>query len=101
MTSYPGLFMTIPTAGTRHDLLTKLVEESGLPRDRIVIVSTRSGIRVPEGCLVVEDLGSVNIHRWWNRGIDEAIRRGATVVAVVNDDVTINAESLWAMFTCK
>jgi len=98
MTSYPGLFMTIPTAGTRHDLLTKLVEDSGLPRDRIVIVSTRSGIRVPEGCLVVEDLGSVNIHRWWNAGIDAAVERGATAVAVSNDDVAIRSSTLPALY---
>jgi len=98
MTSSEGLFMTVPTAGTRHDLLTNLVEESGLPRDRIVIVSTRSGIRVPEGCLVIEDFGSVNIHRWWNAGISAAVERGATAVAVSNDDVVIRPSTLPALY---
>jgi hypothetical protein len=38
---------------------------------------------------VLDDFGGVNIQRWWNRGIAEAARRGATVVAVANDDIQI------------
>jgi hypothetical protein len=47
---------------------------------------------------VVEDLGEINIQRWWNRGIDEAVQLGATVVAVLNDDVRIADDGLSSMY---
>jgi len=84
------LFLTIPTAGDRAHLLTPLIEDSGVPRDRVIVVATRPGVEVPPGVTVVQDLGSPNIQRWWNLGIDEAVGRGATVVAVSNDDVRIS-----------
>ena len=84
------LFLTIPTAGNRARLLTPLIEDSGVPGDRIIVVATRPGVEVPPGVTVVQDLGPPNIQRWWNLGINEAVKRGATVVAVSNDDVRIS-----------
>ena len=89
--------MTVPTAGNRPHLLENLVRGSGLPPERVIVVTTRPHVQVPKGVVAVSDLGPLNIHRWWNRGIDEAIRRGATAVAVVNDDVTIDAETFSAL----
>lgn len=86
--------MTVPTAGTRRNLLDQLVTDSGLPREKIIIVTTKPGIDVPMGVCKVEDLGDLNIQRWWSRGIEYAERLGATQVAVVNDDVTIDRETL-------
>jgi hypothetical protein len=88
------LFMTVPTAGTHPELLDALVRDCGLPSSNIVVVTTVPGVHTPAGVIVAEDLGSPNIQRWWNRGIDESIRRGATAVAVVNDDIRVNAETL-------
>ncbi len=88
------LFMTLPTAGSHPELLDALVRDCGLPPDRIVIVATRPDVEVPRGCVRVEDLGPVNIQRWWNVGIDEAVQRGATAVAVVNDDLSLEPSTL-------
>lgn len=88
------LFLTIPTAGDRTQLLTDLIEGSGLPRDQVIVVATRPGVVVPGGVTIVEDLAPPNIQRWWNRGIDEAVGLGATVVAVSNDDVRLSQDTL-------
>lgn len=91
------LFMTIPTAGNRPHLLEALVEDSALARERIIIIATRPGVRGPEGTVTVEDVGPPNIQRWWNRGIEESQLRGATMVAVVNDDISLRPETLQSL----
>ena len=86
--------MTVPTAGDRPELLDALIRDCGLPADRIVIVATRPGVRISSPVQVIEDFGSPNIQRWWNLGIQESERRGATYVAVVNDDISLRPETL-------
>ena len=88
------LFMTVPTAGNRSDLLNRLVRDSGLPPDRVIIIATREGVNPPPGTVKVEDFGEPNIQRWWSQGIQTAQDAGATHVAVVNDDVTVDANTL-------
>jgi len=88
------LYMTLPTAGSHPELMAALVRDCGLPAEQVVIVATRPEVELPSGCVRVDDFGEVNIQRWWNAGIDEAIRRGATAVAVVNDDLSLQPESL-------
>lgn len=88
------LFLTIPTANSHPELLRGIVETCGLPRDHIILVATRPNLELPEECVVVEDLDPPNIQRWWNLGIETAIDRGATAVAVLNDDLVINEETL-------
>lgn len=91
------LFLTIPTAGSRSSELQRLIERSGVARECIVIIATRRHLDLPPGCIVVEDLGPINIQRWWNRGILEAQERGATSVAVLNDDVALGDGALQEM----
>jgi hypothetical protein len=86
--------MTIPTAGSRPLLLNNLIRDSGLPLENIVVVVTKEGVEVPRGVVEILDLDPPNIQRWWNRGVEEATRRGATVVAVVNDDIKVSADTL-------
>jgi hypothetical protein len=88
------LFMTVPTAAARPELLTSLIDNCGLPREQIIVVSTREGIDLPVGAITIEDLGTPNIQRWWARGIAEAEKRGATTVAVVNDDISLTPQTL-------
>ena len=85
------LRVTIPTAG--RDTLAGAIETCGVDRDRIVIVATAGSVDAP-GCHVVEDFGEINIHRWWNAGIDYAQAHGATHVAVLNDDVHLGEGAL-------
>lgn len=81
-----NLWLTVPTAG--RDTLPGMIDSCGVPRDRIVVVATAPGITVPDGCWRINDFADLNIHRWWNTGIDACAVEGATHVAVVNDDVT-------------
>ena len=75
-------------------MLEELARSSGVSRERIVVVATGPNVNAPAGTVVVEDLGPLNIQRWWNRGIDEAVARGATAVAVLNDDVRVGPNAL-------
>lgn len=86
--------MTVPTAGNRPELLSALIRDCGLSPERIIVIATRPGVVVPENVVIVEDLASPNIQRWWNLGIEEAERRGAEFVAVINDDVCLERETL-------
>ena len=95
MQTEPGvLFLTIPTAGSHPELLSALINDSQLPRQQIVIIQTRPGIALPVGVVGIEDFGPPNIQRWWKRGIEESVARGASMVAVLNDDISIPPGSL-------
>lgn len=92
--SHQDLFLTIPTAG-RHPLLLKAIaENSGLPPDRTIIIRTTADADVSVNGIVIDDFEVPNIQRWWKRGIDESVARGATAVAVLNDDLDIGPHTL-------
>lgn len=88
------LFLTVPTAGSRPELLQSLIRDSGLPLDHIVVVVTRQGVELPHGVIRITCMDNLNIQHWWNLGIEEAVRRGATHVAVSNDDVRLGPRAL-------
>lgn len=88
------LFLTVPTAGTRNALLEQLMRDSGLPPEQIVLIRTKPDVVLPEGGIVIDDFGAPNIQRWWHLGIEESVRRGASAVAVLNDDIRIDATTL-------
>ena len=87
-----NLWLTIPT-GTRRKYLDDIIKESNIPKDRIVIVNTVECEPV-EGVHNLWDLDEVNIHRWWNKGINFAEENGATHVAVLNDDLQLADDPL-------
>lgn len=86
------LWLTIPT-GNRRQYLDDIIKESGIPKDRIVIVHTVESEPI-EGVHNLWDFDEVNIHRWWNRGINFAKERGARYVAVLNDDLALEDNPL-------
>lgn len=86
--------MTVPTAGAHPELLSALIEDCGLPKEQIVIVETAPGVDVPDGVVRIECFGPPQIQHWWTLGIDEAERRGATAVAVLNDDIRVRSDTL-------
>lgn len=88
------LYLTVPTAGSRPDLLSALIRDCGLPPERIVVVVTREGVELPRGVIRIECTDTLNIQHWWNLGIEAAVDRGATFVAVSNDDVRLGAGAL-------
>lgn len=88
------VWVTIPTRG--RSTLAGAIKTCGVPRDRVVVVATAPGVEAP-GCHVLTDDGPINIHRWWNTGINFAAERGATHVAVLNDDVRLGPGALDAL----
>lgn len=86
------VWVTVPTAG--RDTLAAAIDSTGIPRDRTVIVKTAPDAALPDGCHVIEDLGDINIHRWWNTGMDYAEAYGATHVLVINDDVLLDTSTV-------
>ena len=91
------LFMTVPTAGSRPQLLAELIRDCGLPAEQIVIVKTRPDVDLPDSVVVIDDHGAPNIQRWWRKGSEESARRGATHVAVLNDDIRLTIDTLPAL----
>ena len=81
------IWLTIPT-GTRRQYLADIINESQISPEKIVIVHTIESEPI-EGVNNVWDLDPVNIHRWWNRGIDIARTFGADYIAVLNDDLRL------------
>ena len=89
--------MTVPTAGSHPELLNNLIRDCGLPLHNIIVITTKESVALPEGVIEVPDLDPPNIQRWWNKGIEEAIKKGATTVAVLNDDIRVSPETLPAL----
>jgi hypothetical protein len=90
-----NLWLTIPT-GNRSQYLEDIINNSGIPRERIVIVHTVESESI-DGVHNLWDLGEINIHRWWNRGINFAKEHGAKYVAVLNDDLVLEDNPLNAI----
>lgn len=86
------IWVTVPTAG--RATLEAAIDSTGVPRERVVVVATREGVVVPDGCRSLLDLDEINIHRWWNVGIRVCTAHGARYVAVINDDVRLDADTL-------
>jgi hypothetical protein len=82
-----NIWMTIPT-GTRRQYLADIIKESQVSPEKIVIVHTVESEPI-EGVNNIWDLEPINIHRWWNRGIDVARTFGADYIAVLNDDLRL------------
>lgn len=97
MTIPADVGMVIPSRGDHMDLLRAIIAASGLPAQRIAVVAT-PGPNDYELCdlpaAVLVDEGPRNVQRWWNWGIDWLTNLGCTRVAVLNDDVAINGETL-------
>ena len=87
-----NLWLTVPTAG--RDTLTDALAHTGIPPVQTVIVTTARGVKVSREYHVLADRGPINIHRWWNKGIDYAQANGATHVAVINDDAVLGDMTL-------
>ena len=87
-----NLWLTIPT-GERRQYLDDIIKESNIPPERIVIVNTFNNIPIPQ-VHNIYDHGNINIHRWWNKGIEFAKSAGADYIAILNDDLVLSDDPL-------
>ena len=81
------IWLTIPSGG-RRQYLPDIIKESQIPLNKIVIVHTVESEPI-DGVNNIWDLEPVNIHRWWNRGIDMAREHNADYIAILNDDLIL------------
>ena len=87
-------WLVVPTLGNRDASLLPLLDGAGMPAV-VVCTGPASPQRYREHADQSGRAGRVhafaargmNIHKWWNDGIDLAVDRGADCVVVVNDDV--------------
>lgn len=86
--------MVIPSNGRMGNALEQLLVNSGLPRGNVILVRTDQAWEPNTECLIVPEYGEINIHRWWNSGIEAAHRVRPSYIAVANDDILINRETL-------
>jgi hypothetical protein len=63
--------MTVPTAGAHLELPDGLIQYCGLPLDRIIIVTSQWGVKLPAGGFRLEYQGKRNFLRWWHPWLDE------------------------------
>ena len=87
-----SLWLTIPV-GERRQYLDDIIRESKIPPEKIVIVNTVMHKPV-KNVNNIYDFNEINIHRWWNKGIEFAKSNGAKYVAVLNDDLILKDDPL-------
>jgi hypothetical protein len=85
--------------GSRHKYLEQLVNILDQYKGRIVFVNNYKPYPVFDGVHHIEDFEEINIHRWWNRGIEFAKSNGAKYAVVINDDVLFEQSLISDMIT--
>lgn len=85
--------LVIPTGGDHPDLIRATIAASGLPPERVAVINTAE-IESDLPATVLWGGSEINIHHWWNLGIDHLAAKGCTRVAVLNDDVVIAPDTL-------
>ena len=83
--------------GHRHKYLDQLTSTLSEYKERIVFINNHKPYPVFDGVHHIEDFDEINIHRWWNKGIEFAKSNGAEYVAVINDDVVFDSSLISEM----
>lgn len=90
-------WLVVPTLGNRDGSLLPLLRAAGMP-SVVVWTGALSGMTTYLGearSILRADLSSgLNIHQWWNLGIDHAVEQGADIVVVANDDISAEPGAL-------
>ena len=92
--------IVIPTRGGRENYINAIIANAGLPASHIIITTNSSAYRDQykrTEATLIADLGTINIHRWWNTGLNALQANGCTYGAVLNDDISITADSVQLM----
>ena len=80
------IWIVIPV-GQREKYIPQILTLLEEYKNRIVFVNNNADYSRYDGVHHVEDFLPINIHRWWNTGIQYAAEHGARYVAVLNDDI--------------
>ncbi len=91
------LWLCIPTDG-RSFHLQDIARNSGIETQRRLLIRTDDGSEIPNYInLRAKNRGEVNIQSWWNQGIDFCWSNNGRYLAILSDDVEIEAGQLQVM----
>jgi hypothetical protein len=83
-----NIWVVIPV-GKREKYLPDLIDTLNDYIGNIIFINNNKDYTRFNGIVHIEDFDEINIHRWWNKGIDYAIGKGAEYVVVMNDDISL------------
>lgn len=96
-----GVWAVIPTKASRFDVLEAMLDHLDAERVPTVIVDTgmpapaRAAIEERSHVAVIDADADMNIHAWWNQGLDAVDKLAAGKphdVAVLNDDLVFHTD---------
>jgi hypothetical protein len=92
--------IVIPTRGHRDHYIDAIITNAALPASHVIITTNSADYAdawTRTDATLIVDLAPINIHRWWNTGLNALAAQGATYGAVLNDDVSITPDSITRM----
>ena len=90
------IWIVIPV-GKREKYIPNLLDVLNDYLGRIVIINNSENYSKFHGTHQIEDFDEINIHRWWNKGIDYAIKNGAEYIVIMNDDISFKKDLIERM----
>lgn len=84
-----SVWIVIPV-GKREKYLEQLLNNLEEYSNNIIFINNFKGYKKFDNVHHIEDFDEVNIHRWWNKGIDYAKSQGAEYVVIMNDDISFS-----------
>lgn len=83
------IWIVVPV-GKREKYLPDLIDTLNDYLEQIVFINNKENYSKFYGVKHIEDFDEINIHRWWNKGLDFAISKGAEYVVIMNDDISFD-----------
>jgi hypothetical protein len=91
-----NIWIVIPI-GKREKYILPLLDNLNKYIGNIIFINNNANYTKFYGVNHIEDFEEINIHRWWNRGIDYAKSRGAEYIVITNDDVSFPEDMIEKM----
>lgn len=82
--------------GRRTKYISKLIENSGIAKNRFVIVKNKQ-TKSFGGVINIDQPDIFNIQLWWQIGISHVEQEGGRFVAIISDDVELKTNQLRVM----
>jgi hypothetical protein len=82
-----NIWIVVPI-GKREKYIPLLLDTLSRYRENIIFVNNDINYTKFNDVTHITDFQEVNIHRWWNKGIDYAKSQGAEYIVIMNDDIS-------------
>lgn len=90
------VWIVVPV-GKREKYLPALIDTLNEYLNQIIFINNKENYSKFYGVNHIEDFDEINIHRWWNKGLDFAKSKGAEYVVIMNDDISFNKNLISSM----